>query len=218
MSIFSFKPGVLGAVAVIPFAAAGVMTFTASAEAAAIQGDFSFSGAGSVNLSLDQLTFNAPTTFNLSGDSSTGSFGGFTQGGVKGPLSFTGNNVVAGWLDFGNDSATIQDGMNTFTATGSSFTLSEMGRFVSVEVLTTGFFLSSTGELSEGEVFFTLQKRGTLAGFNTILNNGGTVEMLTYSGSGYAVPEPLTMLGAGTAVLFGGAFKRQLNKKGSAKA
>jgi hypothetical protein len=28
-----------------------------------------------------------------------------------------------------------------------------------------------------------------------------------------AVPEPLTMLGAGTAVLFGGAFKRKVNKK-----
>ncbi|WP_107670671.1 PEP-CTERM sorting domain-containing protein [Cyanothece sp. BG0011] len=31
------------------------------------------------------------------------------------------------------------------------------------------------------------------------------------------VPEPLTILGAGAAIAFGGAFKRKLNKKESAK-
>jgi len=35
---------------------------------------------------------------------------------------------------------------------------------------------------------------------------------VTFNGTG-AVPEPLTVLGAGTAIGFGSFFKRQLSKK-----
>ncbi|GBF80614.1 PEP-CTERM sorting domain-containing protein [Aphanothece sacrum] len=53
--------------------------------------------------------------------------------------------------------------------------------------------------------------------------NSYTLQLTAIRGGGdtNVVPEPLTMLGAGTAILFGGAFKRKLNKKdkkGSTKA
>ena len=47
------------------------------------------------------------------------------------------------------------------------------------------------------------------ASINSITNSGDF--KLTYEYN--AVPEPLTILGAGTAIAFGGAFKRKLAKK-----
>ncbi len=82
---------------------------------------------------------------------------------------------------------------------------------------------SFSGSIPSADVLYGGPSGSTpysLTTFLTITHNGPN-QLSTSSLQVNAVPEPLTILGAGTAIAFGGAFKRKLgkkDKKGSTKA
>ncbi|WP_013334789.1 PEP-CTERM sorting domain-containing protein [Gloeothece verrucosa] len=70
------------------------------------------------------------------------------------------------------------------------------------------------GEQSTSPVILTL-KNGDVFGFRvaTASNSDGPGELTIYGTYQTVVPEPLTILGAGTAVVIGTFFKRRIHKK-----
>ncbi|WP_353931216.1 PEP-CTERM sorting domain-containing protein [Okeanomitos corallinicola TIOX110] len=198
--MFNFKSQLLGIAAVLPVAAAGLLGSAGSAQAAALIGDFALSGNGNATLSLDSLTFNNPTTFDIIDDGTVDSFTGFTLGDIGNIISFSGNSADNPWLDLGIDAGSIADGLNTFELTAADYVTSQNNAFVDIQITAHGIFKSATGELSKGQAFLTLQKFGNKATLDAQLASGGSITGLTYSGVSFAataVPEPTTMLGLG---------------------
>lgn len=71
-----------------------------------------------------------------------------------------------------------------------------------------GTFINASGAVVAEGLFSAQQFLGTDGSYSMTLK---TVPQPTFSQQ--TVPEPLTMLGAGTAIAFGGAFKRKLGKQ-----
>ncbi|MDZ8051508.1 MAG: PEP-CTERM sorting domain-containing protein [Aulosira sp. ZfuVER01] len=182
----------LAATFAIPLATAGMFTSAGSAQAAALTGDFSLAGLGAAELKQNSLTFLNPQTFII--PYATGTFGSFNSGSINNILSFgSPASAINPFLDLG-----AKDGFDIFNLTSASYTTEDAGNFVAVKVTTDGFFKSATGEITQGQGFFTFQKVGTKAAIDKDLADGKTVSGLTYSASYFAtVPEPTTLLGLG---------------------
>jgi PEP-CTERM motif len=198
--MFNFKSQLLGAAALLPIAAASLLGSADSAQAAALVGDFSLAGSGNATLSLDSLTFNNPTTFNIIDDGTVDSFTGFTLGDIGNIISFDTESADNPWLDLGTNAGSIADGLNTFELTTAEYLTRQNGAFVAIDVTVHGIFKSATGELSEGQAFLTLQKVGNKNAIDGALASGTSIAGLTYSGVTFATastPEPTTMLGLG---------------------
>ncbi|ACK64257.1 protein of unknown function DUF1555 [Rippkaea orientalis PCC 8801] len=211
MPMLDFKPAALGAALM-----GTVVTLTlssTSAEAAIIGGsqlditgtfartnsgtvlDFDGSGAGEVEGTTGTFVSYIDTDAFLS--NITLSFVS-SSGGV----TYYSATAVNPFVTLTNNTPTTTDDI-IFTV-NNPFTIQDFGAL--------GFvFPEFTGTFSDFS--------GNILGTGTVTFNGRANG--SYSATITAVPEPLTMLGAGAAVAFGGAFKRKLNKKdkkGSTKA
>ncbi|MBW4560211.1 MAG: PEP-CTERM sorting domain-containing protein [Mojavia pulchra JT2-VF2] len=182
----------LAATFAIPLATAGMFASASSAQAAALTGEFDMVGLTTAELKQDSLTFLDPKTFLiLNGSGTLGSFSGGTINNILGfgsPAS-----AINPFLDLG-----AKDGLDIFNLTSASYITEQAGNFVALKVTVDGFFKSLTGEISQGQGFFTFQKVGKKADFDKALAEGKTISGLTYSASYFAtVPEPATLLGLG---------------------
>jgi hypothetical protein len=225
--MFNFKSQLLGAAAVLPIAAVGLLGSAGSANAAALVGEFSFNGGFTnpdgtslVSLTKDALYFNpnsiaAGSTGFLSSPVSVsaqeGSFTVFNSASIRDILSFNTDTVENPFLDLGYltipgqlpdaNVGSLNDNRNTFTLKSTSYKLEQSGANVSIDVQLWGYFTSATGEKTQGAGNLTFQRNNrTVAQVQTTLNNGGSLSNLTFSGgvfSAQAVPEPTTMLGLG---------------------
>jgi PEP-CTERM motif len=207
----------LNVIALIPVAVAGLLASTGVAQAAALIGDFSLAGNGNATLKLDALNFNTPTNFDVIDDETFDSFSSFISGKIGNIISFNSDTADNPWLDLGVDfGSSISDGINTFELKTANYSMRQSGNFVNIDVTATGIFKSATGESSLGEAFLTLQKIGNKNNLQTLLNNGGQITGLTYSGVSFAttsVPEPTTFLGLGIAGLALAGTRRRKNAK-----
>lgn len=189
----------LAVTAAIPLAAAGLFTSPGSAQAAALVGKFSLVGNGSASLLENSLTFNAPNTFNIISPTN-GNFTDFNTGAIGNILSFAPTSTTNPFLDMGinSDANSIIDGLNVFTATSAKYTLNQTDpNFVTISVITDGFFNSALGDISQGRGIFTLQADGTIETIEANWKKGIAVET-SYSSLYFAtVPEPAALLGLG---------------------
>ncbi|EAZ90143.1 PEP-CTERM sorting domain-containing protein [Crocosphaera chwakensis] len=229
--MFGLKPVALG----VAFAGtAATMTLTAaSAQAFSIGDTLNVGGVATfgndLNPPTDEIDFENPGTVLGSSD---GAFGGYigTNAIVKDLLltqdagityfgavengnpfvTLTGNTAAAGddiFFDV-DEPLTILRQVVQNPLTGSGGIAYSFPQF-------TGVFRNASGS-ALGTGFVTVNQ------FNSDGSYSMSIEVIpTDTGNPTAVPEPLTILGAGTAVAFGGAFKRKLgkkDKKGSTKA
>ncbi|MBK1988884.1 PEP-CTERM sorting domain-containing protein [Sphaerospermopsis aphanizomenoides BCCUSP55] len=191
-------------------------------------GGLTYPGAlgSNVTLTKNSLTFspdsvdfvppnNGPVTpVALSGQ--TGSFVGFNSAGIRDIISFDAFATQNPFLDLGNlelpvlgeapgivaggNYSTIVNDKNVFNLSSAKYKLSQSGANVSVDVEIWGTFVSETGETSAGAGNITFQKNDTnVAAVQALLNGGGSLSGLTFSGAAFTakVPEPTTMLGLG---------------------
>ncbi|MGK7940916.1 MAG: PEP-CTERM sorting domain-containing protein [Crocosphaera sp.] len=226
--MFNLKPAALGAAFI---GTTAIMTLTAaSAQAISITvgSSLSLSGGAEINESEDTTSGFPTTTTVLFGqvevDQATGSFVDVEQPPVITiadlELSFA-SVIDADSAEYSNPSVVpfINFGTQTIDGVTSALTFDlNPGTFVRNEF---GF-----GELvlSDPGITGTFMFDGNIVGQGFL--SASEVSFLTSDSGSYqltlqVVPEPLTMLGAGAAIAFGGAFKRKLgknNKKGSTKA
>lgn len=189
----------------------------------------------SETLTLPELDFNPePTPTGIT--SNTGIFAGFDTASIKDIISF-GPPTIANnpFIDFGNsdfgvpslstpDNSTINDATETFHLETASYSLKQSGSNVSIDVALFGFF-DIGGEIYDGAGNLTFQTNNTtVAEVEQLLADGDSLINMTFSGALFTattgtttavVPEPLTILGLGTALGFGGFFKRKLNQSKS---
>lgn len=204
--MFNLKSAALGA-AFLGTAATMTLT-TGVAQAASISGAITFDGGAEVTPNAGDLSTATGIEFMnpINVESCTGTF-------ASAGLACDGSDTDAAmFTDFSFNPLAPAPVSPLWTADIFSFDLES----VTVEVQTSMFLaLSGTGIVkgvgyddTPGIWTFTMQEPDA----------GG---VFTFSAGTEAVPEPLTILGAGAAVAFGGAFKRKLgkkDKKGSTKA
>lgn len=227
--MFNFKSQLLGAAAVLPIAAVGLLGSAGSAQAAALTGSFQFNGGFTVpggtsivTLTANQLTFTPDVNDIVPPDngpvspialaSQTGSFLGFNSAGIRDIISFgPPTNTQNPFFDFGNlapipgvvgfgSYSSIVDESNIFNLNAASYSIREVGNLVTIDVHLLGDFVSSTNHVSRGEGVITFQAGNTSkAAVEELLNGGGSLSNLTFSGAAFtaSVPEPTTMLGLG---------------------
>jgi hypothetical protein len=218
----------LKAALVAPLAAAGLALSVNSAEAAAL-GGFDLAGGVTVTGSAgadgvagtadDNVTFAFDQTRVLTGRGIYSSLRG-TEATVQ-DLTLAPNppNPNGTSLPF-DDFVTLANG-DTFTLTAINppeFTARQTpggAPTTFVQYSFDGTFESSSGTTFIGEGIFTSQFTGSVADLPAILAGGGLET--SYSASFAAVPEPLTIAGAGMAVGFGTFFRRKIKGKIKAK-
>ena len=193
-------------------AAATLVGNVGSASAAALTGTFDFtSNIGSPStigkISSTGISFTPnPGQINIANDYATGTLqsGGFTAASLysTSPLTFGSSSVGTLLLDLGTTGGSLTDGQNIFNYT-SVLPVSMFGNTNNTKtffgVTVEGFFTSATGEQTKGTGSFTLQVNNSPAIVQSILNSGGTVNAMTFSGefSAQAVPEPTALAGLG---------------------
>jgi hypothetical protein len=222
MIMTTFKSRVLNAVlavtAAIPLAAAGTFTFANPAEAAALKGDFQLIGGLTVSpfsfslveLSKTSLTFTPQPITPIGLAHTTGSFTSFNSGNIGNIIQFSSLSADNPFIDFGQlsipgviqpgeNTASLVDKINTFTLQSASYSITQSGSNVSIDVALDGFFSSAFGEISKGSGNLTFQANNTtVASVNSILNSGDSIKNMAFSGALFAtVPEPATVLGLG---------------------
>lgn len=209
-----------------------------SAQAAAVTGQANI--AGNVNVDLTSIVFN-PTFTNTPGALETGSFAGLTGGTIMSLTGGPGTGTVdiPGFISFNLGVATpvtfdltyIAPGVGTAAAcasstpgalctpTNSPFTLLQLTSSTVVASLQlngvayTGS--SATGTSATTGVFSTQTViNGTLPQILAALNNGGSINGITYSASFSAspVPEPASMLLMGLGLAGAGLIARRKSK------
>jgi hypothetical protein len=227
------KKAILGSLAVLPLAAAGVLAGAGAAEAIALTGIVQFSSETSP-ASLVEITENTafftPNPGNANIGFSNGTFKtlGFTELSLLSEkasptleLGASGTNEL--FLDFGTDAATTNDGVNIFrlTSVADNFTfntevvggipLTQIGLSVG------GFFVGAGDEITQGAGTLTFQAPGFTE--DQIKNQiaTGSFGDMTFSGAVIGtvdVPEPATMLGLG--VVAGSLALTRAGKKNKA--
>ncbi|OUL17942.1 PEP-CTERM sorting domain-containing protein [Nostoc sp. 106C] len=220
--MFDFKSklinATLAASVAIPLTTAGMFTFAGSAQAAALYGEFQFQGGTTVNpfatsqvsLTKDTLTFTPQPITPIGLASNTGTFAAFNTGNIGNIISFASDIAENPFIDLGNllipgvilptdNTSSITDGKNTFSLTSADYSIAQSGANVAIDVQLWGLFTSATGEKSNGAGNLTFQVNNqTVAQVNSILDRGGSVSNLSFSGGAFAtVPEPTTILGLG---------------------
>lgn len=186
-------------------------------------------------LTLPELDFNPePTPIGIT--SNTGIFAGFDTASIEDIISFgPPTNANNPFIDFGNSgllvpgvstpfNSSIDDDTEIFHLNEASYSLKQSGFNVSIDVALFGFFYIG-GEMYDGAGNLTFQTNNTtVAEVEQLLLDGGSLSNMTFSGALFTattgtttgmVPEPLTILGAGAALGFGGFFKRKLNQSKS---
>ncbi|MBD2354121.1 PEP-CTERM sorting domain-containing protein [Tolypothrix sp. FACHB-123] len=232
--MFSFKSrlinATLAATAVIPLATAGTFTFAASAQAAALTGEFQFQGGFTANpsatslitLSKDKLNFTPQPITPIGITANTGSFGAFNTGNIGNIISFASDIADNPFMDFGNlnipgvilpgeNTTSITDGFNTFSLESADYSIAQSGANVAIDVQLWGFFTSATGEKSKGAGNLTFQVNNqTVTQVNSTLASGGSISNLSFSGGAFAtVPEPTTLLGLSAIGIIMGVSRRR---------
>ncbi|AFY77739.1 MAG: PEP-CTERM sorting domain-containing protein [Hydrococcus sp. C42_A2020_068] len=222
----------LKAALVAPLAAAGLALSVNSAEAATFStdlGGFDLGGGVNVTGSLgadgkagtedDNVTFSFNQTRVLTGRGIYSGLSG-TEATIKdltlAPAPLNPQGTVLPLDDF------------VSLANGETFTLASINapEFVArptpggqpttfVQYSFDGVFKGSSGTTLIGRGIFTSQFTGTVDDLPGLLANGGL--QTSYSASFAAVPEPLTIAGAGMAVGFGAFFRRKTQGKAKAK-
>ena len=213
--MFTLKPAALGAAFI---GTAATMTLTAaSAQALTLGLGDTLNVTGQATFSLDPTVTEDTidfTTGQVETDSTGGFFSQYVVGGfglLPGGVSDIDLTFVSGTTYTGvatNPLLAFDDGVRFIADNPFDVTRVVTGAFgvtLTFEPFS-GTFVNASGA-TIGEGLFSAQQ---------FLGTDGT-----YSMTIQAVPEPITMLGAGAAIAFGGAFKRKLGKKdgkGSTKA
>ena len=162
-------------------------------------------------------SFNNGQTVDLGTFEITG-FGDYNNSGY-GPGNFFTNNFLSGGVDASPSTGFTISYDNRLSAFGFNFSGACTGGCAQLEILGNQFTVATNGcfgapnafigiVATEGETFTDIIVQS--AGFSAfgqaesfVADNFASVE---------AVPEPLTILGAGTAIAFGTAFKRKFSK------
>lgn len=233
--MFGFKSklinATLAATAAIPLATAGTFTFAATAQAAALSGEFQFQGGFTANpfatslvtLSKDTLNFTPQPITPFGVAANTGSFAAFNTGNIGNIISFASDIADNPFMDFGNlnipgvilpgeNTTSITDNINTFTLKSADYSIAQSGANVAIDVQLWGIFTSATGEKSNGAGNLTFQVNNqTVAQVNSTLASGGSISNLSFSGGAFttSVPEPTTLLGLGLVGAVMGVSRRR---------
>ncbi|MDZ8184620.1 MAG: PEP-CTERM sorting domain-containing protein [Nostoc sp. ChiSLP02] len=209
----------LAVTAAIPLATAGLFTSAGSAQAAALNGSFNFTGAGfpatTVTVSNTSLQFSpSPGLASLSLQS--GSFTAFNAASI---FNVTTSPLTPGslFIDLGvfATPGTLTDGANTFSLTSfdtPTFKSQNGGTDININYL--GFFDDGLGNKTSAKGYITFATQDANA--ETTYKNGGKFNA-TFTGLAVAsVPEPATLLGLGAV---GGvmAVSRRRNRKSFAQ-
>jgi PEP-CTERM motif len=214
-----------GLVAAMPLAAAGMIAFTGSAQAAALGGMFQLDGGDDTTTTLtlfdNNFTFN-PNPGSIDIKIATGSFTAFNTAGIKGPQEINPGTVFSNpFLDLGQlaSAGSTSDGINTFTiskAFGYNWTNSPLiSSLWTGSVQFEGLFTSATGDISKGIGQLTFSTNAnSLADINAALSSGTGLSNVQFAGIAVAtVPEPASLLGLGIAGLaLAGTRRRQAKK------
>ncbi|MDJ0508638.1 MAG: THxN family PEP-CTERM protein [Crocosphaera sp.] len=131
-------------------------------------------------------------------------------------------NIEANFINGSNETQTFSFGFSHFETPNNAVPCAAGGSQPCPDLVS---FLNN-GASSETVTIDGTQYRLDITGFQLedgtvvqeFLTLEGQANMATLQGKLTAVPEPLTMLGAGAAIGFGGFFKRKLSKKNNKKA
>lgn len=211
--MFNFKSQLLGAAAVLPVVAAGLLGSAGSAEAAVLTGQATYSGIStgtfspvtSILASDGSIEFSDPNLVGLAGQ--TGTFVGLGAATIYDVSPIPGDfDPALLFLDFAADMAGLTDGNNIFKATKVSdyVIASDGGSGSSISLAFHGYFQGDDEtEKSNGYVNLNFTSMMSVADATNILINGQTVQGLnsietTFSGMAVAsTPEPTAMIGLG---------------------
>ena len=212
-----FFAGLTATVASVSVIASGT-----TANAAALIGEFQFSGLGVAELTQDSLNFNSvmsqdPNTalLFLSPSTATGSFNQFAGDTttIHGPVEFNPFSAPVPFIDFG--------GGNIFNLQDAEIgEVIQSGENASVDIILDGTFFSADGYESDGAGNLTLSFNDTSA--STIEQKLEAGETLTAQFSGAifsntaSTPEPTALFGLGI-VGAGLVATRRRKKKSEAK-
>lgn len=209
LQLNSIKKALLGTLAAAPLVVAGTLANAGSAHAAALTGEFQFSGGGTTaTVSQTKLDFTEPGQIFV--NLQTGTFTPFTTAYINDLESIPTNAPLHNpFLDLGAD-----DGIDVFNLTKiGNYNFAQSGNNVAIDIAVFGKFLSASGDLSNGAGNLTFQVNNkTVNEVKTLLANGGSLNV-TFSGGAFAsVPEPTTILGLGVV---GGAMVASRRRKAS---
>ena len=203
------KNQIVASIAALPFALGAAFAGAGAAEAAALVGEFQFSGLGVSQLSEDELNFNPnPTPLFIAEDTAIGSFTEFVgfETLINGAVTFNPFSAPNPFIDFG--------GGNEFMLKDSFINnVMQSGSNVSIDVALYGTFVSDDGDFSKGAGNITLQLNNTTAAaVQTALDNGDTLSA-QFSGAAFTatVPEPTTLFGLGVVATGLVASRRKKN-------
>ncbi|MDJ0510766.1 MAG: PEP-CTERM sorting domain-containing protein [Crocosphaera sp.] len=206
------KNQIIASIAAIPFALGTLFAGTGTAVAAALIGEFQFSGQGVAELTLDELNFNPnPSSLFLSPITATGSFEQLasTPTTIQGPVEFDTLLQPNEFIDFGNG--------NVFNLESAEIgQVMQSGDNVSLDIILEGIFESADGDESQGAGNITLQFNDTTASAVSQQLENGEELMAQFSGALFSktekVPEPTTLFGLGV-VAAGLVVTRRQGKK-----
>lgn len=215
---YTYKQAKQSLAKTLSLAVAGLAIFSASAQAG-IVGTGSAASFGSffttAELSNNSLNFN-PNPGYATVSSTAGDLTGFTAAEIESVITFspttTTNNPFIDFgffadtplLNGGSPGSSLIDEQFAFFLEDASFQLGEINGFLSVEVGLNGYFEGDNGIQTAGSGVITLQSTAhTQAQAQALLDGGGTISGMTFSGATVAVspvPEPSTY------AMFGIAF------------
>lgn len=211
------KKAILGALAVLPLAAAGVLANAGAANA--LSGDFQLTSFDTLaNITEDSIDFfEEPNEVFIS--FKTGDFEAFNGATINDVTSIDGDMVNNPLLDLGTfgDLDSQTDGDNVFNVMDvEEFTFANAADGSTLSIGFFGKFVNDTEHDGSGNLTFQVPDL-TAAEAEAVLSGGGTLENVAFSGafiSVESVPEPATMLGLG--VVAGSLALTRAGKKNKA--
>jgi hypothetical protein len=212
------KKAILGSLAVLPLAAAGMLANAGAASAAALTGQFNFSSVfTTAEISMDEVDFSAPGDIALA--LQTESFTAF-DAAIISDIDLDDATANNPFLDLeASFPGSPGDGLNVFNLTSvGDYAFTQSGDNVAIDLSVFGQFVSADGMLSDGAGNLTFQVNNAEADDieDLVLNQNGMVNA-SFSGAAFttaSVPEPATILGLG--VVAGSLALTRAGKKNKA--